>query len=262
MSWTINYIKKLNIKKPILIEGLPGIGNVGKVAVDFLIDGLHAEKIADFTSSMFPHSAFVNEDNLIELPKMELYFKRGKTNDLLFIAGDIQPITEESCYDFCNAILDMFQQADGAEVITLGGIGLQKEPQSPAVFCTGNNKDVVSRYIKDTQMRNDIYGIVSPVVGVTGVLIGLAQRRKIDGVALLAETYAHPMYLGMRGARALIKVINSKIELGINLQELDQEIQDLELEVNERSKEISKAKNRDIMHKVRKRLGKKINYIG
>jgi uncharacterized protein len=262
MSWNIHYLKKIDIKKPILVEGLPGIGNVGKVAVDFLIDGLNAEKIADFTSSTFPHSAFVNEDNLIELPKMELYYKRGESNDLLFLAGDIQPITEESCYDFCRVVLDLFEDANGAEVVTLGGIGMPKEPKTPVVFCTGNNKHVVAKYLAGTTMRNDIYGVVSPVVGVTGVLIGMAQRRNIAGVALLAETYAHPMYLGMRGARALIKVINAKMNLDMNLQELNAEINELENEVKERSKEISKVKNREFMHKVRKRLGKKINYIG
>ena len=38
MSWIVKEYKKIKATKPILIEGLPGIGNVGKVAIDFLID--------------------------------------------------------------------------------------------------------------------------------------------------------------------------------------------------------------------------------
>ena len=52
----IKTIPKLN--KPILIEGLPGIGNVGKIAVDFLIEELKAKKIYSFFSYKFPHSVF------------------------------------------------------------------------------------------------------------------------------------------------------------------------------------------------------------
>jgi len=49
MTWEITKtVKKMpKLKKPILIEGLPGIGNVGKVAVDFMIDELKAKKLFD-----------------------------------------------------------------------------------------------------------------------------------------------------------------------------------------------------------------------
>ena len=36
---------KLKLNKPIFIEGLPGIANVGKIAVDFMIDELKAKKL-------------------------------------------------------------------------------------------------------------------------------------------------------------------------------------------------------------------------
>jgi len=34
------FSKPLKLKNPILIEGLPGIGNVGKIAIDYIIDNL------------------------------------------------------------------------------------------------------------------------------------------------------------------------------------------------------------------------------
>ena len=73
MSWVIKQIEKPKIKDAILVEGLPGIGNVGKVAVDFLIDELKAKKIYELFSHTFPHSVFVNEENLVELPTIEIY---------------------------------------------------------------------------------------------------------------------------------------------------------------------------------------------
>ena len=68
---TIKYItKKPKLKNPILIEGLPGIGNVGKLAVEHLIDSIKAVKFAQLYSKDFPPQVFINPDGTIELVKM------------------------------------------------------------------------------------------------------------------------------------------------------------------------------------------------
>ena len=77
MSWKVKAFRKLpKLKNPVLIEGLPGIGNVGKVAVDFMIEDLNAEKCCDFSSYSLPPSVFVNEKSLVELPTIEMYYKK------------------------------------------------------------------------------------------------------------------------------------------------------------------------------------------
>ena len=44
---TVRYVaKKPKLNNPIFIEGLPGIGNVGKLAVEHLIDSVKATKFA------------------------------------------------------------------------------------------------------------------------------------------------------------------------------------------------------------------------
>jgi len=86
-KWKINLIgKKPKIRDAILIEGLPGIGNVGKVAVDFIIDNIKAKKIYDIFSYKFPHSVFVNEKNLVSLPSISMYYKKRKGKDILLLA--------------------------------------------------------------------------------------------------------------------------------------------------------------------------------
>src|SRR3989344_613207 len=105
MTWKINQIADVKIKNPILIEGLPGVGNVGKIATDFIIDNLNAKKLFEISSYNFPHCVFVNEDNLVELPAIEIFHKKIHNTDFLFLAGDIQPLDERSCYEFCVSIL-------------------------------------------------------------------------------------------------------------------------------------------------------------
>ena len=52
MNWQLKkgFRKKPELKKPILVEGLPGIGNVGKVVVDFIIDELKLKKLYEISS--------------------------------------------------------------------------------------------------------------------------------------------------------------------------------------------------------------------
>lgn len=264
-SWQVKQIgKKPALKSPILVEGLPGIGNVGKIVADFIIEKLRAKKIYEFMSYQFPHSVFVNEDNLVELPKIEIYYKKfkGKRHDLLLLAGDIQPIDEESCYSFTDKVIDICRDYKAREIITIGGIGLQTIPKKPQIFCTGNNKEIIKRYKKGTGINPKLYGIVGPIVGVTGLLLGLSERRKLPAIALLAETFGHPMYLGVKGAREILKVLNRKLELGISLKDLDKEINTLEKEMIKKTEEFSNVSKSTAFKKFKAKLKDETSYIG
>lgn len=237
-SWKLKQVAKAQIKNPVLIEGLPGMGNVGKIAVDYLIDAYKAEKLYEVSSDELPHCVFINEDNLVELPKINIYHKKVKDRTLLFLAGDIQPISESSCFDFCNTILDTFEKGKGTEIITLGGIALPRVPKNPKIYCTGNSKKIVNKY-KSHLVNTNIHGIVGPIVGVSGLLTGLAGRKNIPAVALLAETFGHPNYLGIKGARNILKVLKEQLKLNLELSDLDEEVNEIEQEIAKRTAQIA-----------------------
>ncbi|MEK6860759.1 MAG: PAC2 family protein [Nanoarchaeota archaeon] len=242
MVWEIKQISKAKLRDPVLIEGLPGMGNVGKIAVDFLIDALNAKKLFELSSYDLPHCVFVNEENMVELPSINIYYKNVKDRTLLFLAGDIQPINERSCYEFCDVILDTFKKDSLKEIITLGGIALPKIPSEPKVYCTGNDKKIISKY-KSNLVNTQIHGVVGPIVGVSGLLPGLAAKKEIPAIALLAETFGHPNYLGIKGARNILKILSKQLRLNIDLSELDSEISEIEKEFASKSKNINKITN-------------------
>lgn len=261
--WKIAQLGKIpKLKKPVFIEGLPGIGNVGKVTVDFLIDELKAKKLYEITSYTFPHSVFVNEDNLIELPIVEIFYKQfSNKRDLLLLGGDVQPIDEVSSYEFSEKILDLAQKFNVKEVITLGGIGLTDIPKKPKVYCTANTKKIIDRY-KNELVSNKLYGVVGPIVGVSGLLLGLASKRNIEAISFLAETYGHPMYLGIKGAKEILKVLNKSLNLNIDVNRLDREIKDIESEIIKKTKQLTEVTNQIALKKLQKRLGRDVDYIG
>ena len=263
--WNIEFTdKKPKLKNPVFIEGLPGIGNVGKLAVDFLIEEVNAKKIAEFTSFSFPHSVFINEENLVELPTIEVYYKKfkNKKKDLLILAGDVQPIDEESCYEFSSKVLDMAKDFECSEIITLGGIAMKTEPKKPTVFCTGNNKELINAYQKSIKnLNNNLYGIVGPIIGVSGDLLGLAGRKDMKAVSLLAETYGHPMYLGVKGTKEILKILNKRFNLKLNFKAIDKEIDVIDGELGQKALTPAEMQRTKALTKLRKSCND-VNYIG
>lgn len=254
MMFKIKSFSRPKLKDPILIEGLPGMGNVGKIAVDYMIEHLQAKKFLEISSHNFPNSVFVNEKNLIELPKIGMYYKQINNRSFMFLAGDVQPTDEKSCYAFCEEVLNVVEKYKAKEVITLGGIGLPESPKKPAVYKTGNNKKLIEKY-KAKQVSTSLYGFVGPIVGVSGVLLGLSAERKIPAISFLAETFGHPNHLGIKGAREILDVLNKNLRLKLDLKELDAEILDIDEEV-ETEKDFFKNIKQSIQPK------KETNYIG
>ena len=55
MRTEIRELKRVRLRKPVLIEGLPGLAMVGRLAVGYLIEALGAEKFAELYSPHFPY---------------------------------------------------------------------------------------------------------------------------------------------------------------------------------------------------------------
>ncbi|HII17220.1 TPA: hypothetical protein HA361_04865 [Candidatus Woesearchaeota archaeon] len=250
--------KQPKLKSPVLIEGLPGIGGVGKLAADFLVEELGAVAVATITSKRFPPVVFVNDKSLIDLPEIKLMYANAAGKDFLFLTGDIQPADEESTYDFCEELLNLLAREKAGLIITLGGIGLIDEPKKPRLFCTGNTKAAVQRITAETVCK-DVHGVVGPILGVTGLLMGLAKHHCLDAVCLLAETYAHPAYLGTPGAKELIKALNAQFSLGINEKAIEEKLKGVEEETAKKAEEVQEAISSAKMQKV---MSRETSYIG
>ncbi len=254
-KWIIKRLKNTRFKEPVLIEGLPGMGNVAKITIDFIIESLKAEKIYEISSYGFPNIVLVDEKGIADLPKVEVYHKRIKGKDFFLVSGDVQPVDEENSYEFCDKLLDIFQEFNGREVVTLGGIGLEEPPKSPRVYCSGTTKKIIDNYKIDGVKSAE--GVVGPIIGVSGLLLGLAKARGLSGAILLVETLGAPTYLGIREARELVKVLNKKFKLGLDIDDLNREVKIIEKEIGEKLNKFMVKEERKL--KTRKEY---TNYIG
>ena len=109
-------------------------------------------------------------------------------------------------------------------------------------------------------VSNNLYGVVGPIVGVSGLLLGLSSRRDIESISFLAETYGHPMYLGIKGAKEILRIINKKLDLKLDVNKLDKEIKNIESELVKKTEQLSEVNKSIAMNKLQKKEG--MDYIG
>src|SRR3989338_5905924 len=77
-GWKVQKLVKTlpKLHNAVLIEGLPGIGNIGKITVDFIVDELRAEKLFRLQSLSMPNTVFIGDNNLIDVPRIDIYYKK------------------------------------------------------------------------------------------------------------------------------------------------------------------------------------------
>jgi uncharacterized protein (TIGR00162 family) len=218
-------IKKIGqkpiLKKPILIEGLPGVGNVARIVVDFLISKLKAKKFLEVYSYYFPNSVFLEENHKLEMPKIEFFYhKNKKGNDLVFIIGDVQPADEYASYAFSQKIIEIADTFKVKEVITLGGITSRSDSEKPDVFGAYTDVDYVKK-LKKIGVRFDRKGSII-VIGAAGLLLGLGKLKEMKGFSLLAETTIEQNKLGINAAKQIINVLVKYFGFKFSSKEIDE----------------------------------------
>jgi len=224
----IRYGNKPKLKNPVLVEGLPGIGNVARIAVDFLVDKLKAKKYATVYSVYFPNSVFVNDDKTVEMPKLEFYWYKAKKKnerDAIFLIGDAQPGSEHASYNFSKYLVDIAAELGVKEIITLGGINAPQSVQKPTVYGAVTDKEYVSK-LQKIGVRFDRKGAVV-IVGAAGLMLSLGKIQKMKGFALLAETSADPRAIGLFAAESILDVLIKYINVKISLKDIQADIRTL-----------------------------------
>jgi hypothetical protein len=225
----VKYVdKKPKLNNPLLIEGLPGIGNVGKLAVEHLIDSINAKKFAELYSKDFPPQVFINPDGTIELVKNEFYFwksKKKNQKDLILLTGDYQGLSSQGQYELVEKILDIAQEFGVKEIFTLGGYGLGHDITEPKVLCATTDKHLV----KIMKKHGAIFKKNEPgggIVGASGLLLGLGKLRGLQGTCFMGET---PGYLvDPKSAKAVLNILMKITNVDINLSALEKKAKEIE----------------------------------
>ena len=77
----IKELKKVELNNPVLVEGLPGLGLVGKIAIRYLVKMLKADKLAYIYSPHFPYFVLVSRKGNVRLLRGTFYLWKNKNRN-------------------------------------------------------------------------------------------------------------------------------------------------------------------------------------
>ncbi len=202
-------------KKPknvTVIEGFPGFGLIGTIAVEFLLDHLDTEKIGIIEMDEIPAMIAIHQNKVIE--PVSLHYNK-KYNLVLVHAINIG---KDLGWKLAGIIEELTQELNAKEVISLEGVG-SPNPGSKVFFYSTHDGAIAKKLSAIAAPLNE--GII---VGVTGAL--LARTSRVPVVAFFAE--AQSGLPDSKAAAEIIKALDAYAGLQVDPKPLLQQAKEFE----------------------------------
>ncbi len=222
---TVIFSRDENIDAPILIEGLPGVGHVGKLVAEHLIHEFQAEKIAEISSLHFPPQVIVDERGVTHLVNNEIYRCERDGKAVLFLVGDFQSTSAEGHYILTESYLDIAEDLGVRRIYALGGYGVGHLVERPRVLAAVNMEHLLPE-VEAAGGSFENAGSGGMIVGASGLLLGLGEQRGIEGICLMGETSGY--IVDPKSADGLLTVLSRLIGLEVDHTSLQQRAADME----------------------------------
>jgi len=196
-------------KNPIVINGLPGVGLVGVIAVSHLISKLKMEEVAFFESDMLPPVVVLHKG--LPCSPMRI-FRHG---DLLAVISEIA-VPAVAVHQLAKAIVDWASSIKARLILSIGGIPVpnRQDIEKPAVFATASDE----KTLKDLRDRKIKIMEEGYMVGPYALILKYSAMAGIPSISLMAESF--PNYPDPEAAATLILELNRLLGLDVDVSEL------------------------------------------
>lgn len=185
----------LELDDPMLVEGLPGVGLVGKIATDLLVDQYDMTYFASIDAEGIPQVAIYDEDERDVQPPVRIY--ADEERDLLALQSDV-PVSRTVAVDFADSVTNWLTDL-GATPVYLSGLPVENPATVPDVYgiATGDAAGLLDEHDVPLPPERGVVG------GPTGALINRAGETGLGSVGLVVES--DPQFPDPAAANQLIK---------------------------------------------------------
>ncbi len=229
MNVEIKTLKNFTPKEFTLISGLPGVAYIGKLSVEYLVQQLKAEAVAEIYSKYFPPYTLIKKDGVVELLKNELFQFKDDKKDLAFLSGNAQAFSPEGQFEVIETILDWGVAHGLKKIYSIAAFASDKTIKKPIVYGASTNPELLEDFKK--------MGVVpleeGVIIGENGLIMGLAKKKNIPAVCLLGETRGYQTPTGQylidaKAAKEVIGVLTKFLDLKVNMNPLDKQAKDMD----------------------------------
>lgn len=200
------------LDNPVFVQGLPGFGNVGRIAAHLLIKFCEAKLFAELYSPSFPDYVSISSKGIAHLPRYEFYSAPMEKNNLVIMTGETQPSFDDvlAHYQVCDEIVNFVEKLGCHFVVTMGGVPLTEDKAKVYIAATS------VRLATEFKEKGSVIYSKGRIVGGTGLTLALAKERGFDGVCLLGATtgFKADRGAGFQVFKFLMKVLGKEIKEG------------------------------------------------
>ena len=168
----------IDLEAPTFVDGLPGVGLVGKIAGDHLVDALEMTHYATCHCDGLPEVTVFRDGRTAYEAPVRVY--ADAENGLLVLQSDV-PVSPNAAEGFAGCLTGWLDEL-GATPLCLSGLPAEKDGV-PELYGVGHG---------DAAALLDEHGIDPPtqdgvISGPTGALLYRAEREGVDAAGLVVE---------------------------------------------------------------------------
>lgn len=205
-----------DLESPVLVEGLPGTGLVGTLAVNHLVEELDGQPVRRVYSDHFPPNVTVDDDRVASYDPATLYAVKTAGSDLLVLAGGVQAEDTVGQHRLTDAVLDIAVDFGVNRVFTLGGAVMTdqfEEYKVIGVVAEG------STHLRDHLQHAGVsfHGAPNPDVlgGMTGLILGIGAQRGLTGAGIIGTTTG--FHIDPKCAGVVLEALQETLEFTVDL---------------------------------------------
>lgn len=206
MLVTIEEFSPVKLKKPIIIEGFPGIGMIGTISTSYLADKLEMKLVGQISSTHFPPIASIHDFKPMSPARI---YASEKYNTIILFSEFVIP--SEIVYSLSAEILNYAKKKNASAIYSFAGMGAEKpDDKIYSIASTAqigqNLKKAGSELIKEGATQ-----------GVSGVLLVQSALENFPAANLLIQTSSP---LDPKGSAKLLQFYSKLTGLPIDTTEL------------------------------------------
>nr|MDO8075587.1 PAC2 family protein [Candidatus Freyarchaeota archaeon] len=225
-------LKKLDLEDPIFIQGYAGIGNIGLIAVRHMLTEVKAHLLFEVINLDMPSVAFVEDGVFTDWANIfsvivYLWRRPKGSRDVLFSCSFTQPLTPLGSNLIAHVLLKNLKDMGVRELVSLGCFGTNNYVRNPKVYVSATSKKVLKDF---ENIANVVPLRDGRISGLNGIMPLLASYYDMKGVSLLAEGLSRISF-NPRSSKALVEVLNTRYDFGIDTGILDAYSEKLEKEI-------------------------------
>jgi proteasome assembly chaperone (PAC2) family protein len=214
-------INKVKLKDAIAIVGAPGLGSIGKLVIDQIIEETKAKLVTKLYSTHLPalyhskpaylaHYALPGiggvkvEARELDLPKVNFF-----VNEPSLILANGYHANFDGAYEVAEKVVEKLVEYGTKKIIITAGFGSKEKK----VCCAATSLKLVSEMKRTYNLETEYQG---PFYGFSGLVFGAAKLKGVEAISLFSGVEPQPRnpeFPAKESSEVLIKVIKKMITI-------------------------------------------------